>query len=64
MPRLLQNTIHPYDPVIVEYERGDSPIVLRIGRESPGETRYAELTEAEATVIACNLLRAATRNSG
>ena len=53
------NTEYARDPIFVEHEKDYNHIILRIGEERPGETRYANLTPDQATEIASNLLRTA-----
>jgi len=51
---------HPRDPVFVTSKIGRT-IVLRIGERRRGETRLAELTTAQARIVAYALLSEAVR---
>lgn len=59
MSRRKVNTVHPNDPVIVSAD-SDPPghVILRIGQQEPGQTRYAVCTRTQALRIAFNLMLA------
>ncbi len=53
------STTNPADPVAVRQSHRPGKVELRIGRERPGQTRYARLSPSEARRVAYALLAAA-----
>ena len=55
---LMQITDSSIDPVFVRHGVGAGKVELRIGKERPGQTRYARLSPREARKVAYALLAA------